>query len=293
MNNEIGTLVKKAKGDDRTIREYAKASGVDPAVISKIITGKYIPKKTKVLMQLTSVEAAPRNGVTYEQLVKVAQKEESYHAGLAAGMGAASVALSAIGGLPVMALTTGLAVAGAATGATMTGIATKRSSMQNDKNEFIDNAVLHMQRMSEAAQGLILSKLARNGIMFTLKHGEKSRNKNEFDTHLILMGQEIEDYLIGYIYLDENMCKSNSIIENVCRNTLSRFVFMKPLEKRKVSIVVNTMEAYEYLLQFKGQISYRGYLSIICLDLDKYSLEREEMLAFYHENEVKMPIPIV
>lgn len=33
----VGELVKKAKGEDRSLREYARDSGVDEAILSKMI----------------------------------------------------------------------------------------------------------------------------------------------------------------------------------------------------------------------------------------------------------------
>lgn len=41
----VGELVKQAKGEDRSLREYARDSGVDAAILSKMINGTYLPKK--------------------------------------------------------------------------------------------------------------------------------------------------------------------------------------------------------------------------------------------------------
>jgi hypothetical protein len=61
--NKLGRLVLLAKGD-RTMRAYAKESGCDVAIISKIVSGKYVPKSFRVLEKLTSDSAKPRNGIT-------------------------------------------------------------------------------------------------------------------------------------------------------------------------------------------------------------------------------------
>ena len=107
-NKELGELVRRAKGEDRSLREYAKDSGVDVAVISKIINGSYTPKKPDVFIKLTSPSAAPRGDVTYEQLVKAADSSKSFQAGIAAGLAATTTALAALGGLPVATLAKGL-----------------------------------------------------------------------------------------------------------------------------------------------------------------------------------------
>ena len=57
-------LIELAKGN-RSVREYARESGVSAAYISGLIKGKYIPS-LKILSKLSKVS---HNGVTYEQLV--------------------------------------------------------------------------------------------------------------------------------------------------------------------------------------------------------------------------------
>ena len=107
----LGALVKEAKGDDRSLREYAKDPGVDAAIISKIINGTYAPKKPDIYLKLTSPQAAPRGDVTYEQLMDVASKtniSRTYQAGMAAGMATTASLLTVVGGVPVAALAASL-----------------------------------------------------------------------------------------------------------------------------------------------------------------------------------------
>ena len=82
----VGELVKLAKGEDRSLREYSRDSGVDAAILSRIINGTYIPKKPGIYEALTSPQASPRGGVTCEQMVSAAGASEEYQRGMAAGM---------------------------------------------------------------------------------------------------------------------------------------------------------------------------------------------------------------
>ena len=82
----VGELVKQAKGEDRSLREYARDSGVDAAILSKMINGSYIPKKPGIFEALTNPQAAPRGGVTCEQMVAAAGASEEYQRGMSAGM---------------------------------------------------------------------------------------------------------------------------------------------------------------------------------------------------------------
>ena len=82
----VGELVKLAKGEDRSLREYARDSGVDAAIISKIINGTYIPKKPGIYESLTNAKASPRGGVTCAQMIAAAGASEEFQNGMSAGM---------------------------------------------------------------------------------------------------------------------------------------------------------------------------------------------------------------
>lgn len=70
----LGDLILLAKGDDRSLRDYATDSGVDVSVLSKMIKGTYTPKKEGIYQKLTSYEANPRNGITFLDLYQAASK---------------------------------------------------------------------------------------------------------------------------------------------------------------------------------------------------------------------------
>ena len=284
MSNRLGELVKEAKGEDRSIREYAQSCGVDAAVVSKIISGKYTPKNPKVLMRLTDIQASPRNGVTYEKLIKALNADASYRAGVIAGMGATNVALSAIGSLPIVGLP--VLLGGAA-------IATKKDK-EEKQDKLISKTISNLQRFSAMGIGLIYGRLAQKGVLFK-PNLEKSKKifENEFDSYLTIENSTIEEYIIGYVYLDEDEQRSDFIVENMGRRAIERFVFLEPNERRKISIVVNCQRVYDYLLTFKGRLSYRGYLSIVFLDPEAVTVEKEEFLAWYHEDTETTPVLIV
>lgn len=65
----VGELVRLAKGEDRSLREYARDTGIDAAILSRMINGTYIPKKPRIYEALTNPQASPRGGVTFEQMI--------------------------------------------------------------------------------------------------------------------------------------------------------------------------------------------------------------------------------
>ena len=276
MSKKLGELVKLAKGEDRTIKEYGRDAGVDPAIISKIIAGKYLPKKPKMLKDLTSISAAPRNDITYEMLIKASRTEDAYKAGVAAGLGAVTTMMPIVGGVALSMLLTG-----------ENAIKPKIDSII-DGDDLVEKTVANLLRFSAAAVGIIYGRLAQKGIVFRPEVDKSKRlMTNEIDTYITIENQDIEEYILGYVYLDKDDINSDYIVENIARQSVERLLFIKSNEKRKVSIVVNSKEVYNYLLQYKGAMSYRGNLSIILFDLDKINIEREEYLALYDEDKEK------
>lgn len=271
--NNIGKLVKKAKGDDRSLREYARDSGVDAAVISKIINGTYVPKKTDVYKSLTSQEASPRGGVTYKQLVEAADSSKSYQAGIVAGMAATEAALKAIGGLPIATIGLGAAVA-----ATASSLSSAKRKGGTDK---ADEVINEIQQFVAISNGLIFSALGAKGISFQIKKDRNDELKNQFDTYLKIDGHEVKEYIFRYVYLSKEHQKIQYIVENTPRRMIEELVFLKPSKERKVTIVTNYPAAFDYMLSYKNKISYNGDLSIMLVDVKRAELHREEYILHF------------
>ena len=272
--NNIGKLVKKAKGDDRSLREYARDSGVDAAVISKIINGAYVPKKTEVYKSLTSQEASPRGGVTYKQLIEAADSSKSYQAGIAAGMVATKAALMAMGEASTIA-TIGLE----------TGVAAIASSLSSAKRkggtDRADEIINEIQRFVAISNGLILSALGAKGISFQIKKDQNDELENQFDIYLKIDGQKVKEYIFRYAYLSKEHQKIQYIVENTPRRMIEELIFLKPSKERKVSIVTNYPAAFDYMLSYKNKISYNGDLSIMLVDAKRAELYREEYISHF------------
>ena len=67
---QVPELILRAKGE-RTMASYANSAGVSRAAMCRMLKGQYTPSP-KVIAKLTSEEAKPRNGVTYEELMAAA-----------------------------------------------------------------------------------------------------------------------------------------------------------------------------------------------------------------------------
>lgn len=269
----LGDLVRKAKGEDRSLREYARNSGVDAAVVSKIINGSYVPKKTDIYRALTSPEASPRGGVTYKQLVEAADSSKSYQRGIVAGMAATEVLLSAIGGITIQSME--MASLGAANAAL--GFFTSKGKKESDKS---DELLTSIKRFAALASGLIYNSMAMKGIQFqVVSDGKGDKGNNTLDTSIRLEGESIQEYDIKYAYITEKHRSGKSIVESISKGVIAGLVFIEPSVKRKISIVTNSVEAYDYMLIYKNKLSYSGELSVILVDEEKAVIVKEEYIA--------------
>jgi len=274
--NRLGELVKMAKGDDRSLRQYARDSGVDAAIISKLINGNYTPKKPDVFRLLTSPEAAPRGRVTYMQLAEAADSSKAYQNGIRAAMEITSE----------MALATALMRNKSNdSGSNLDEIhAVSKASSRLKKRKGVDKGekiINELQRFVALAKGLIFSSLGINNITFQIDNQHSSIFENQFDTYLLIKDQEVKEYIFRYAFLPQEYQKIQYIIENTPKRLVEELIYLSPKRERKVTIVLNCEESFNYMLSFKGKLSYNGELSIILVDTKKAELIREEYISHY------------
>ena len=273
----VGELVKRAKGEDRSLREYARDSGVDAAIISKIINGNYIPKKPGLYEALTSLQAAPRGGVSYQQLMEAAGTSEEYRTGMTTGLSVGVI--TTLSEMPTSALIKALKARGVAIDG---GGAEETSNMKLADVRKLQRLKGEKQRFAATANGIILGSLGKKGLVFQIVQTDGAElDEIRFDTYVKLMNHRISDYLMRYAFISEEEAACLPLANNTVRGLVEELVFLKPSEARKVSIVTNHSDAFEYLCTFKGRLSYNGELSAILFDLDGARLVKETYLAHY------------
>ena len=277
--SKIGELVRRAKGEDRSLREYARDAEVDAAIISKIISGTYIPKKPGVYEALTSPKASPRGGVTYQMLLEAAGTSEDYRSGMSAGISAGI--LSTLSAIPSSVLikvlqTRGVIINGDAAGETPT------SQMKPEQVRRVMELRSQRQRFAATANGIILGSLGMKGLAFQVLQTEGAElDEIRFDTYVRLMNHEVSEYLIRYAFLSDEEAGNLALARNTLRRMTEELLFLTPVRERKVSIVTNHPEAYEDLCNFRGRISYDGELSVILFDLERAAILKEQYLSHY------------
>ena len=273
----VGELIRQAKGEDRSLREYARDSGVDAAIISKIINGNYIPKKPGIYEALTSLQAAPRGGVSYRRLMEAAGTSEEYRNGMAAGVSVGVV--TALSEMPSSALIRALKARGIVIDG---GGAEAALNMKPEDVRRIQQLKSERQRFEATANGIILGSLGKKGLVFQLVQTDGvALDEVHFDTCVKLMNHRISEYLIRYAFISGEEAACLPLVKNTVRGLVEELVFLPPSEARMVSIVTNHKDAFEALCACKGRLSYNGALSAILFDLDSARLVQETCLCHY------------
>lgn len=275
----VGELVKRAKGEDRSLREYARDCGVDAAILSKMINGTYIPKKTGIYEALTNPQASPRGGVTFAQMIAAANASEDFRNGMSAGMSAGM--LTALQDIPSSSMIKVLQARGIAAGG-RGGSEPLSSVVKPEEIRRIQRIRSEAQRFTAIANGIILGSLGKKGLTFQLVHADGEEIDGiRFDTCVKLMNHEISEYLIRYAFISDEEDASPMLAISTMRRMIEELVFLKPQRARITAVVTNHPGAYENLCACKDQLSYNGELSVLLFDLERAMLLKEEYISHY------------
>lgn len=258
IETNLKDLVIAAKGE-RSLRQYAKDSGVDVAIISKIINGKYTPKDSDIYRKLTSEEASPRNNIKALDLIEAADYSRAYKTGVKIGAmsgGFATVALTLVN--PALG-----AMAATAVGVMKASEEMKKSKKDQKSNDKIDQMYRKSRQFIAVANEMIFERLSENGIVY---QPIASDEENVIDRKISLNNGIYEQYTLRYLYALEEEKNNEKLIKNTVKRAIEVLIFMKPLKKRKVSYVVNCKELYECMCEYKDKLSYASDLSVIYVD---------------------------
>ena len=67
----------------------------------------------------------------------------------------------------------------------------------------------------------------------------------------------------------------------------------EPKKDKKFSLVVSDSDLYHVFMRFKEKMAFRGELSVILIDETKVSIEKEEYISHYNENDASSELYIV
>jgi hypothetical protein len=243
-----------------------------------MINGTYIPKKPGLYEALTSPQAAPRGGVTAQQLIEASGTTEDYLRGVSFGM---SVGIrTALADIPSAVMLKVLQARGICPDGGRTESASP--AMKPEEVRRIQRLQSEAQRFTATANGIILGSLGGKGLTFQLvQTGGAEIDGIRFDTCVRLMNCALSEYLIRYAFFSEEEAPSPDLARNTVRSMVEELVFLSPRRDRIVSLVTNHQSAYEELCACRDRLSYCGELSVLLFDLERAMLLKEAYIAHY------------
>ncbi len=289
---KLGKMISAAKGSDRSIKNYAEACGVNQSIISRLINGTYKgTPKISMLRKLTGLSANPRGGITFEKLVEVAYSPI---------YSSAVSFIDSVGDLPIVSLSSLPLKADTVTAKSLK----KEQLSEQEDRQFVDqeekereelNSLFNSldtaeRQLSAISMGVLLGQLAQDGVRFRLGNITDMRIKNLPDylmrkPHAIICieNPKIDIWFLTFASLPQ---VENALLEKMtlasAGGQFQGMFYIPPDPHRKISIVVDSNGTFDYLVNHKGNHSYRGNLSVIQIDTVNIKILREEYIATYN-----------
>lgn len=254
---------------DRSIRQASVDMGIAASYLSGMLKGNYMPS-AEILRKMADEKASPQRGVTLEDLMVAAGYQNDY----------------------------------------VLTVASKVMETDETKEEQIgsssrcsDEVLARQERMrkvheryrmsmkyAKTANAIILSELVQNNISFTQVNeptGEVKGYKPDLILHV--PKQPVLEWWFEFRFFPaEQMLRRIDL-----HHMFAQLLFMPPKIERKMSYVVDNVNVFELLLEYVGQLSYRGDLSVILVDTEEMCIRREAYLAHYQERDTGSEFYIV
>ncbi len=248
----IASLIEQAKGNDRSYSSYAKDAGISVAAMSRIRGGDYIPKPL-TMKKLTSDEAKPRGGITFEILMQAAGYESED-----------------------------------AADARRFGV-----DEENEKEPYISfqtnkwndrRALINMCRMYEMeCTSQIYTAFADKGFIF--KKAERKISYGEAvycDLDIEIMDQSIKNWKFEFKFIPEGKKLYNP---TMIYSALGLALRITVNSETKLTIVINSEELFQKFKKFEHSLAFRGELSMVLYDSSSKRFVDEFYLANYYEGD--------
>lgn len=241
-----------AKGE-RSLRQYALDAGVSPTHLYRLRKEEYLPS-AKMINALTSEDAAPRGNITTADLmIAIGYQDEDIKI------------------IPSYAI-----------------------NIENDKDrekrrEF-EKRVLEY---STAVEGIILKELLAKDIDISSMNLEDKIGDNRFllrpDIALSIKNQGIKEWFFEIKYFKRNDVKN---VDQIAKLIMGELTFIEPQKDRKITIVLNDEDLYNFFVDLKNAISYQGELSAILIDENSLSIVEETYLSHFNYKDESLELKI-
>lgn len=259
LDRAFSKVVREARGE-RTIREYADAAGVSPSNISRIERGMYRPKP-EMIVKLTSSAAEPRGGITFEDMMVAC----GYH-------GDYSHADMHIDVIDIEEQNHSM----------MARNEEVKAREYEEWEERRRNRIWEMRenqkRFEKKSMGIIYSAIASKNYHFDkVKDSSMSKRGYNPDVMLNITAPIKFEWNFDFCF----MLDKRNMPYRAKTRSLERVLFIEANPERLITLVTNSIDYYEFWLSWKDKLAYRGNLSILLVDTDKFEILREDYISHF------------
>lgn len=276
-------LILKAKGD-RSYRQYAQDAGVSYASISRILKGDYVPS-AKTLKRLTSEEANPQGGVTYDDLMIAAgfqSDQQLYFDDIVENYMAADIT-------DVLVTDEKKSQSDSKYNVLVeTNFVSDESSYERMRRLAMHYRIM-TQKFEAIGKGIIYKAAIENGIEVKKGNGSSANHSGKlFDLDIIVKNKSIKAWHFDFIVFRDDLLRLMK--QQIVEKHIARLVMLAPDSKRKISLVLKDRAMFEAIKEYSGKMSYRGELSAILIDEESMEVADEIYLTHYDEGDISREI---
>ena len=305
-------LLEQAMGG-RSARAYSEATGINPAIISRIRNGDYRPGK-KILSQIAQENPS---AVSLDDLMEAAGYSEKdinetkvialgRLIGTLAGTGTSLAGLNAITAAATAAGAAGVAgafnlvpIAGpmVTAGILMHTIRKsaslanvyKSASIDEREKKKIEQLKANRKRFKTMVMGLLYQSLLSGKVVNKVIETNSADEDGLFLRESLIVddlsgnGRRLDLYFADY---EDGILEEFPLSEDdLAVAMLSTFAFEAPDEKKQVDIFTNSKEYYVSLTQFAHKTSIKANIVSVLVDVEKAEIEKEEVISTYKDQE--------
>lgn len=275
MTQAIGKEIEKLMiQNGLNQKQLSAASKLTEAAISNYLKGTRQPNKTSLAKIAKALDTTPENltKTSYSPL------------GATTALRTLSIALSSAVMLsPALMIAAVISGAGALTLDELFSGSKEKKKSTGDLDKILleyKNKLLRFQKISIAA---IQTRLTDKKIEFSYNSGKNSQEtRNQPDYSVDIYNEKIDSWWFIF-YIDSTVIDNDFKVDkkNQAASLISKFALITPSNKRKMSIVINDKGLYDAICSYKGNIAYKGNLSVILIDENEIDIKNEDNIAYY------------
>ncbi len=272
----VAKLVREIIGN-RSIRKAAEDADVAASYLSGILNERYLPS-ANILRKIASPEAKPQNGITDDELMvaagflneiasesrKITQSKELGYTDTDDNLTDSSKNKKASKKESDRSLPT-FSVAGG----------DRRLSRQE------------LERDEAASIGIVYKSLAEQRIRFELDDSVLERGfRPKLKMHLF--GERISEWWFMPILSPYRDNFGQGIVFDRFLLILGRLAIIEPKKNRKISLIVISENVYHMFERYKDKLALKGDISLIYMDLNSYTIMKEDYLSHYKDESSEL-----